>query len=654
MLYRQFQSLLCGLLIGSSAALPLDIPSENALGKRAVCNADNLLRLLRTPANLPEALPFCKTYMGRADVTQDVFVATVTPTVTITTTSTVANIQVVDVTTTSTSTVSSTATVTRTLTISMYILPSDFKRRDVVKTPLSDQVLSNTFPPSRISSACGCLTLPPCNTIMNRITSTADVVTEVSTVPLVVNQLDTITHGATVTTTVVAATTTSTVRTTVTIDWKQRSSPVNKPNPKSPTSHDPEHYGGMAFAVRPAQRTRSCLVNAFLRDTYALPRLLPATPISISTPAAARTVHVKATPSTTSVTPPIDLSQETRSIPKLSGKGPFPQTVQFEVLGAPHSLLSVSLPAESKLYTRRGTLLGATASGDLNNAVSTLTLLKPVRRAMLGIPFLYQNISSTTPLTCLVSTNAPNTTFAVVELDGAVDWMVTQRTALLAWTGHSIQTTPIVNRRMSPAQWSNTRISGRGLAALVGKGQVYQVILGDGEQMILHPTHLLAYSIGAERPKPYRLAQTTLRFQLPKIGLVQGLLPRSAFLEAMAKTETYQTVSRALFNIKTWLRRVIWGDRLFLQFTGPGTILIQSRAARLQDMFTRDEISDMAVAAPGALRSFHPVEEVAVGMEDAGTIASREEQLTVKKAVVGRNGKVTFEDSSADEFIPSR
>ncbi|KAK6349893.1 Altered inheritance of mitochondria protein 24, mitochondrial [Orbilia brochopaga] len=408
----------------------------------------------------------------------------------------------------------------------------------------------------------------------------------------------------------------------------------------------------MAFAARRAQRTRSCLVNARSWDTYALPRLLlPATPI----PTPTRSVHVKATPSTTSVTPPIDLTQETRSIPKLSGKGPFPQTVQFEVLGAPHSLLSVSLPADSILYTRRGTLMGATASGDLNNAVSTLTLLKPVRRAMLGIPFLYQNISSTTPLTCLVSTNSPSTTFAVVELDGAVDWMVTQRAALLAWTGHSIQTTPIVNRRMSPAHWSNTRLSGRGLAALVGKGQVYQVILGDGEKMILHPTHLLAYSIGVERPKPYRLAQTTLRFQLPKIGLVRGLLPRSAFLETMAKTETYQTLSRVLFSAKSWLRRMIWGDRLFLEFTGPGTVLVQSRTSRLQDMFTRDEINDMAMAEPGALRSFHPVEEKPVGAEELETTAaSHEEQLIVKKATVGKNGKVTFEDSSATEFISSR
>ncbi|EPS44618.1 hypothetical protein H072_1383 [Dactylellina haptotyla CBS 200.50] len=405
--------------------------------------------------------------------------------------------------------------------------------------------------------------------------------------------------------------------------------------------------GGMALATRPTSRTRSCILNVF-RESPSFSRPPPPSRLVIPN----RSVHVKATPSLTSLTPPIDLSKETRTVPKLSGKGPFPQKVEFEVLGAPHSLLSVSLPSESTLYTRRGTLLGATSNGDLNNAVSTLSMLKPVRRAALGIPFLYQNISSTTPLTCLISTNSPNTTFAVIELDGAVDWMVTQRNALLAWAGHSIRTTPIINRRMSPAHWSNSRISGRGLAALVGKGQVYQVILGDGEEMIVHPTHLLAYSVGLERPRPYRLAQTTLRFQIPKLSILRSVFPKSKFVETMMKTDTYQTITRILYNTKTWLRRVIWGDRLFLQFKGPSTLLVQSRTSRITDMFTKEEINDMATAEPGALDNFHPSEppKSTSYSSDSQSAPYEPQPLVVKMATV-KAGKVVFEDSSPQEFM---
>ena len=81
---------------------------------------------------------------------------------------------------------------------------------------------------------------------------------------------------------------------------------------------------------------------------------------------------------------------------------------KFEVLGAPYSLLSASLSASQNLYTRRGTLVGVSGKAEnvgrvsskdtkhFNNiatqAVSTLSLLEPFRRAVLGIPFLYQKV----------------------------------------------------------------------------------------------------------------------------------------------------------------------------------------------------------------------------------------------------------------------
>lgn len=97
---------------------------------------------------------------------------------------------------------------------------------------------------------------------------------------------------------------------------------------------------------------------------------------SLLPPHLRRNVHIKATPSTSSVEGPVDLSEQTQAIPKLSGGGPFPAgkctypttllctdadpspDVRFEVLGAPYSLLSVALPASSLLYSRRGTLVG--------------------------------------------------------------------------------------------------------------------------------------------------------------------------------------------------------------------------------------------------------------------------------------------------------
>jgi len=80
--------------------------------------------------------------------------------------------------------------------------------------------------------------------------------------------------------------------------------------------------------------------------------------------------------------------------------------------------------------------------------VSSLSLLGPVRRAVLGIPFLYQRVSSTTPYTALIATKSPITSLVVVHLDGRLDWMVAQRNALLAWTGHTLSLSPRLNTKM--------------------------------------------------------------------------------------------------------------------------------------------------------------------------------------------------------------
>lgn len=123
------------------------------------------------------------------------------------------------------------------------------------------------------------------------------------------------------------------------------------------------------------------------------------------------------------------------------------------MLGSPYSLLSVSLSASQNLYTRRGTLVAV--NGKVENAVSSLSILVPFRRAPLGIPFLYQKLSSTSPITALISSKSPVTTFAVVHLDGRLDWLVAQRQALLAWTGHALSVSPRVNTKMvgKAAQW---------------------------------------------------------------------------------------------------------------------------------------------------------------------------------------------------------
>lgn len=177
--------------------------------------------------------------------------------------------------------------------------------------------------------------------------------------------------------------------------------------------------------------------------------------------------------------------------------------------------------------------------------------------------------------------------------------MVTQRNALLAWTGHNLVVKPRINTRMAFQNWGNTFLSGRGLVALVGKGQIYQISLKDGEEYVVHPGNVVAYTQNGIPPQPYRFRSSVLRLQVPSLG---SLLPDTRFFNEMKKSGLWNFLAEALYKTRTWTRRNIWGDRLFLQFKGPTTILLQSRGSRITDSLSSREINEIADTPAGVAR----------------------------------------------------
>lgn len=291
--------------------------------------------------------------------------------------------------------------------------------------------------------------------------------------------------------------------------------------------------------------------------------------------------------------------------------------------------------------------------------------MTPFRRAITGIPFLYQRITSTTPISALISTPSTHTTFAILHLDGTTDWRIAQRKALLAWTGNSLSVTPSLPTSLSTTSFGTSTATGRGLLALSGVGQIYSVTLGAGETYIAHPSNILAYAISsgsAPAPQPYRFKSSTLKFQIPlSLG---NWFSTPAFWRAVQESPTYVTLHTLLRRIRTWSRRTIWGDRLFLRFQGPTTILIQSRASSpraLREVLTREQVDEIADAPAGSVastvRDVHDardaeVEKRRMGVQgatpsaapDKGAAAGAVEgqpKLEVKS--VSEDGKVTFQ-----------
>jgi hypothetical protein len=169
------------------AASPL-AQATPARGCRASCNAaDNLIRLLRSPSNLPEALPFCSEYLQLPAST--ITVGTVTPTTTaystiftnVLPTITIAAEHVDTVIPTRTVTVTNvhteTSIVTDTsLTTELVTVTAAAVQQRAVSTPLSQQI-TQSYGSSRISSGCACLTIP-ISTISVSVTGQTVTITE--------------------------------------------------------------------------------------------------------------------------------------------------------------------------------------------------------------------------------------------------------------------------------------------------------------------------------------------------------------------------------------------------------------------------------------------------------------------------------------------
>jgi len=284
-------------------------------------------------------------------------------------------------------------------------------------------------------------------------------------------------------------------------------------------------------------------------------------------------------------------------------------------------------------------------------------MLSPLQRAPLGVPFLYQRISSTTPITALIGTKSPNATFSVLHLDGTTDWMVAQRNALLAWTGHTLAVSPRVQRGLSIAHWGSSHLTGRGLVALSSPGHIYEVTLGAGEELVLHPSHVVAYSITKNPPLPFRLRSTRFNLSIPSVpsslsNAASRIIPEgwTKFWKAMRDTSTYKNVARLLYGLRTATRRTIWGDRLFLQFQGPTRILMSSRGVSVRDVLTREDVNEIADTEAGVVPK--AVELVMNPPKAEEPKRTEDKPVAIHVATVGKDGKVKFEDSKdLNEFV---
>ncbi|BFZ56410.1 Altered inheritance of mitochondria protein 24, mitochondrial [Savitreella phatthalungensis] len=327
-------------------------------------------------------------------------------------------------------------------------------------------------------------------------------------------------------------------------------------------------------------------------------------------------------------------------LPSLSGHGPFPERPVFSVTGSPFSLLNASVPRNAPLYTRRGSLVGINGSANAitsHLSVFSTGLTSTATRALTNTPFLYQKLTSSEPFTALIGTRSTATSFAVLELDGRVDWNVTSKRALLCWSG--LQPRTAQDGIDGGLLGTSTVLTGRGSAVVCGDGQVYELVLNGGESYVLHPSNVVAYMASCPKPESIKL-RLPLGVQLRKPRLqIRDFLRRYEFFRVMGQTDTWGYIVSGWNAVKRLGRKLVWGDQLYVRFTGPTTILLQSRST---DVKFIDEADHHITSLP------HPLP---LDADDAARSQKHSHAGSLKIAEV-RNGVVHMRD--AENFEQGR
>ena len=100
-----------------------------------------------------------------------------------------------------------------------------------------------------------------------------------------------------------------------------------------------------------------------------------------------------------------------------------------------------------------------------------------------------------------------------------------------------------------------------------------------------------------------------------------------------------------MYTVRTWTRRSVWGDRLFLRFEGPANILLQSRGNSLTEALTTRDINEIADAPAGAVQvARQPKPSSTSGDANAApSVPSTSTKLSY--ASIKQDGKVEFAQS---------
>ncbi|ONH68553.1 Altered inheritance of mitochondria protein 24, mitochondrial [Cyberlindnera fabianii] len=305
-----------------------------------------------------------------------------------------------------------------------------------------------------------------------------------------------------------------------------------------------------------------------------------------------RTLHVQAAPTHSPITP---TTNTTATVP--------PQTSAplYTTLGQPPSLLQISLTPSLPTLIQRKALI---ALAPIKDVYSTPYWLSPLKRIVLGLhTWRFQQLESTVPASALVKAHNGKALY-VLSMDGKEDFAVFPKNAVLSFAGPALRVdthrVPLKVTKTVEGNWISTKnetkdtglarnvgyslLQGRGDAVLQGVGEVYKLVLGAEEEIVVKRDSLLGVSITGEldcieKWETKRNTATTAT-ATPAVELVEPVTE----ITTVSQWDKFKTTVSSVINTTRAFTTRAWAlfktsSSGYLKITGPRTVLLQSGTA---------------------------------------------------------------------------
>ncbi|CAH2352350.1 altered inheritance of mitochondria protein 24, mitochondrial [[Candida] railenensis] len=297
------------------------------------------------------------------------------------------------------------------------------------------------------------------------------------------------------------------------------------------------------------------------------------------------------------------------------------ESISFQTLNVPPTVLSISSPPSYPVYIKRGSLLSLYGTGSIISSVkSQFELLNPFSALLYGgRSSQYQKFISTKPYSLLVSSIASsywfqkpsNKSFATIDLDGTSDWAVLPKDALQVYSGPSLgiqsHTLPrYISRKLSKSSNSSrqtptglfrwfdsgfTLLTGRGKVGLVASGSIYSISLNESEEILINLKNIVAITTNGAHDLENSVIKHSIQLSENSISeksednqSIQKSRPSSSLNIVLANLKgiwysTYSFFSRQQHAVYNQLV----GNKDYVKVIGPRTLLVQSSNSNIKN-----------------------------------------------------------------------